>query len=296
LIVGPGDDAAVWRLGDEYLIATTDSLVEGVHFLPNRARWVDLGWKAMATNVSDVAAMGGTPLLALVTLALPPHTLTESMDELYRGIAAFTKEYGAVVAGGDVVRSPHVVITVAVMGRAEQADGEPLLLRRNTARAGDVIAVSGTLGDSAAGLRRLRAGAAPDDPLVLRHMRPAPPVEFGRAAVHAGVRCGIDVSDGLLQDIGRLCEASGVRAVIRAGDLPLSAELRDGFGRDAVELACTGGEDYELVIAGPREAIESVPEATVIGEFEDGPPRVTVGGTSGGTVKFERGGWDAFHS
>ncbi|MCH7810296.1 MAG: thiamine-monophosphate kinase, partial [Chloroflexi bacterium] len=103
LIIGPGDDAAVWRVGSEYLIATTDAMVEGVHFLPERARWEDVGWKALAANVSDIAAMGGTPLFALVTLALPPETPAETMDALYRGLGESAREYGIAIAGGDVV-------------------------------------------------------------------------------------------------------------------------------------------------------------------------------------------------
>ncbi|HEY5640103.1 MAG TPA: thiamine-phosphate kinase, partial [Dehalococcoidia bacterium] len=136
LIVGPSDDAAVWRAGSEYLIATTDAMVEGVHFLADGAHWEDIGWKALAANVSDVAAMGGTPLFALVTLALPPGTPAEAMDALYRGLAESARDSGAVIAGGDVVRAPQVSITVALIGRAAQRNGEPLLLRRSAARTG----------------------------------------------------------------------------------------------------------------------------------------------------------------
>jgi len=294
LIVGPGDDAAVWRAGSEYLIATTDAMVEDVHFLAERARWEDVGWKALAANVSDIAAMGGRPLFALVTLALPPETPAETMDALYRGLAEATAEYGVIIAGGDVVRAPQVSITVALVGRAAQRDGEPLLLRRSTARAGDVIAVTGTLGDSAAGLRRLQSGAAADDPIVLRHTRPPARIEAGPAAVEAGVRCGIDVSDGLLQDVGHVCEMSNAGAVIRAADVPLSDGLRAAFPDDALELACTGGEDYELLLVGPAAALSRVPDVTVIGEIVEGPPRTTLLGGDGSEIKFARPGWDAF--
>jgi thiamine-monophosphate kinase len=296
LIVGPGDDAAVWRAGGEFLLATTDTVVEGVHFLPNRARWQDVGWKALAANVADIAAMGGTPLFALVTLALPRDTGTEQTDALYDGLLACARQYGVVIAGGDVVRAPQVSVTVALTGRAEQRDGEPLLLLRSTARAGDVIGVTGTLGDSAGGLRRMRTGAGTEDPHVRRHMRPSPPVDVGRAAVRAGLRCGIDVSDGLMQDVGHLCEASQVRALVRAADLPLSTDLLNAYRDEALQLACTGGEDYELIVAGPRETVEGLEGVKIIGEFEAGPPRVTVLGDSGGAIKFERGGWDAFRS
>ncbi|MEX1194349.1 MAG: thiamine-phosphate kinase [Dehalococcoidia bacterium] len=297
LIVGPGDDAAVWRVGGEYLIATTDTMVEGVHFNRECSAWPDVGWKALATNVSDIAAMGGAPLFALVTLALPEDTPAEAMDSLYAGLGECARAYVVAVAGGDVARAPQVVITIAVTGRATLDDqGQPLLLRRNTAQPGDVVAVTGTLGDSAAGLRRLQEGARQRDDLVSRHLRPTPRLALGQTAVREGVRCGIDVSDGLLQDIGHICEASEVGATLRAADIPLSAQLRAAYPDDALELACTGGEDYELVLAGPREAIERVPDVTIIGEILEGPPHVHLLDENGREIKFERAGWDAFRS
>jgi thiamine-monophosphate kinase len=158
LILGIGDDAAAWWVGEQVLLATTDTLVEGVHFLPEFAPWVDVGWKALAVNVSDIAAMGGEPLFALVTLALPPGSEVAFAEELYGGLMECAREYGVTVAGGDVVRAPQVSVTVALIGRAQMREGEPLLMRRDGAKAGDVIAVTGTLGDSAAGLWRLRKG------------------------------------------------------------------------------------------------------------------------------------------
>src|SRR3990172_5808694 len=115
LIVGIGDDAAAWRAGDSVLLATTDTLVEGVHFLPNLAPWRDLGWKALAVNVSDIAAMGGQPLFALVTLALPPETDVADIDDLYAGLNDCAAEYAVTIAGGDVVRAPQFAITVALL-------------------------------------------------------------------------------------------------------------------------------------------------------------------------------------
>ncbi|MDO8612946.1 MAG: thiamine-phosphate kinase, partial [Dehalococcoidia bacterium] len=175
LIVGIGDDAAAWRLNDAVMLATTDTLVEGVHFLPGRTPWADLGWKALAVNVSDIAAMGGLPQYALVTLALPPQTAVPDVDALYDGLRECAREYGVAIAGGDVVRAPQVAITVALLGQAEvDGGGRPRLMRRDAARAGYAIAVTGTLGDSAAGLRRLKDGAPADDPLVRAHLRPRP--------------------------------------------------------------------------------------------------------------------------
>jgi thiamine-monophosphate kinase len=301
LIVGIGDDAAVWRVGAEFLIATTDTMVEDVHFRPGQAPWADVGWKAMAVNISDIAAMGGTPLFALVTLALPQGMPVDSVEIMYAGLAECAREYGITVAGGDVVRAPQTSITVALIGRAEQRDGEPLLLRRDAARAGDVIAVTGTLGDSAAGLRRLQEGAGGDDPLARRHLWPRPHLSPASMALKIGVTCAIDVSDGLLQDIGHICERSGVGATIRAQDVPLSDELKSAYPDDALRLACTGGEDYELVLVADREILDAIAPAmglaqiTVIGEIvDDVDQRVRLLDDAGHEVSFDRTGWDAF--
>ncbi|MDP2675709.1 MAG: thiamine-phosphate kinase [Dehalococcoidia bacterium] len=296
LIVGIGDDAAAWRVNDAVMLATTDTLVEGVHFLAGRTPWADLGWKALAVNVSDIAAMGGLPQYALVTLALPPQTAVPDVDALYEGLGQCAREYGATVTGGDVVRAPQVVITVAVLGRAEvDADGRPQLMRRDGARAGYAVAVTGTLGDSAAGLRRLNEGAPADDPLVRAHLRPRPPLAAARRAVAAGVPCAIDISDGLLQDLGHVCEMSGLGAVVRAAAVPVSDELRDAYPDDALALACAGGEDYELLLVAPAETLEALgPEITVIGEMVEHAerrPRLVDG--SGEEIRLPAAvGWD----
>lgn len=296
LIVGIGDDAAVWRLGDRALIATTDTMVEGVHFLP-RAPWRDVGWKALAVNVSDIAAMGGRPLFALVTIALPPQTGVAAMDDLYAGLNDCARRYGVTIAGGDIVRAPQVSVTVALLGEAQQRDGAPLLLRRGSARASDVIAVTGALGDAAAGLRRLREGAPPGDALARAHLHPEPPLTAGQQAAAAGISCGIDVSDGLLQDVGHICEMSGAGATIHAPDVPLSEQLRDAYPDDALALACSGGEDYQLVLAGSREIIERLQSSvdtrlTIIGEItpDAGSPRLV--DASGQELSLASPGWD----
>lgn len=292
LIVGIGDDAAVWRVGERAIVATTDTMVEDVHFLPGVTPWCDLGWKALAVNVSDIAAMGARPTFALVTLALPPDTPVKAVDELYDGLRECADAYGVTVAGGDVVRAPQVSITVALMGEPVMDSGQPRLLRRSAAQAGDVIAVTGTLGDAAAGLRRLRGGAAPDEPLVRAHLRPQPRVDTGLAAIEAGLTCGIDVSDGLMQDVGRICEMSGVGAVIRAADLPMSDGLRAAFPDDALRLACSGGEDYELVLVGGRERMLGL-DVTVIGEIvPQAEPIVALVSVSGEAIDFGDAGWD----
>lgn len=296
-VVGIGDDAAVWRAGETYLVATTDTLVEGVHFLSDLVPWTDLGWKALAVNVSDVAAMGAQPLFALVTLALPPTTVVAAVDALYAGLAECGRRFDVTVAGGDIVRAPSLSVTVALIGRAESRNGRPLLLRRDGARPGDVIAVTGTLGDSAAGLRRLRAGTSPADPLVQAHLRPHPPLALGRIAARNGVACGIDISDGLLLDAGHLCTMSGLTAVLRAEAVPMSAALREAYPQEALALACTEGEDYQLLLTAPQAIIEALRAQTnvpitIIGQMSQGEPRVKLLDEAGAEVRFEVAGWD----
>jgi thiamine-monophosphate kinase len=302
LIVGIGDDAAAWRVGDQVLLSTTDTLVKGVHFLPEFAPWADVGWKALAVNVSDIAAMGGEPLFALVTLALPLEAEVSFAEELYAGLTECAQEYGVAVVGGDIIRAPQVSVTIAVIGRAQMREGEPLLMRRSGAKAGDVIAVTGTLGDSAAGLWRLRKGATEDDPLVRAHLRPLPRLAEGQEAARTGTVCAIDVSDGLMQDLGHICEMSRLGAEVREESLPLSDDLRAAYPEDAIALACSGGEDYELVLAGDEETVLRVGEGisanlTVVGRMvESTAHRPRLLDRAGKELAVAVHGWDHLRS
>jgi len=298
LLVGVGDDCAVWRTGSEYLLATTDTLVEGVHFIRDAVPWADVGWKAMAVNVSDIAAMGGEPTLALVTLALPQETEVSDIDSLYEGLRECASEHGVIIAGGDVVRATEMSVTVALVGRAQMREGAPLLMRRDAAKVGDIVAVTGTLGDSAAGLIKLREGASVDDTLVSRHARPLPPLAIAQEAARLGVRCAIDVSDGLLQDIAHICEMSKVGAAIRAGDVPLSEALLAAYADDALALACNGGEDYQVVLVATAGVIQAMSdlrpgEVTTIGRITAGPAgQVRVLDRTGADITISAAGWD----
>lgn len=302
LAVGIGDDAAVWRVDSGAAVATTDTLVAGVHFLPEHTPWRDLGWKALAVNVSDVAAMGATPEFALVTLALPEDTQTEHVEELYSGLAEAAEAYGVVVAGGDVVRAEVVVITVALCGRAEVDDsGEPLVLRRNAAQAGDLVAVTGCLGGASGGLRALRESAESEAArsLIARHLRPQARAQAGLAALRAGIRCAIDVSDGLLQDLGHVCRASRVGAVVWRDKLPVDPALAQAFDEEeALPCAAAGGEDYELLLVGSQRQINKLSQAvdvpvTVIGEMVIDPRcEAKLLDESGREIKLAAAGWD----
>lgn len=303
LAAGIGDDAAVWRTEGGVTVATTDTLVAGVHFLPERTPWRDTGWKALAVNVSDVAAMGATPDFALVTLGLPADTPVAEIDELYAGLAEAGEAYGVSITGGDIVRAPTFFISVALTGYAGAgASGEPLVMRRSAALAGDLLAVSGSLGGAAGGLHALQRGCADMETLIARHARPPARLQTGLAAREAGVRCAIDVSDGLLQDLSQICRASGVGAAVRRDALPIDPALAGAFeAEEALRFAVAGGEDYELLLAGSRQAIEAAARSsdvplTIIGEIVADPEhRVTLLDASGRELAIPEG-WDHLRS
>ncbi|MBI4234476.1 MAG: thiamine-phosphate kinase [Chloroflexi bacterium] len=297
LLVGIGDDAAAWQMDATVELFTTDTLVQGVHFTVETATWRELGWKAMAVNQSDVAAMGGLPAYALITLGLPLDVLVEEVDELYRGMLEACREYGGAIIGGDIVRSPVAFITVGLTGVTDA----PLLLR-SAARAGDRVAVTGPVGGSAGGLKMLAEGRLLDQeiarPLREAHLRPRPRIAQGRILAQRGVRCAMDISDGLVDDLSKLCLASRVGARLLAPQVPVHPALRRAFPQEALELALGGGEDYELVFTAPPALMDEAlrllpPGATVIGEILPGPPgQVSVLDREGYPVPVRHGGWD----
>jgi thiamine-monophosphate kinase len=303
LLVDLGDDALVTRHAEGSLILTTDTMVEGVHFLPGRVAWEDVGWKSLASNLSDIAAMGGEPHVALVTLILSAEAEADDVLALYRGMRECAETHGVLIAGGDVVRGPAFAVTVSLSGWAfVGAGGEAKALVRGAARLGDVVAVTGTLGDSAAGLRLIQDQAPADSDaarrLIRAHTRPVPRLEAGRAAVAAGIECGMDVSDGLVQDLGHIARASGVGIRLDAARVPLSQDLTAVFPAEAIGLALTGGEDYELILVGPMARMESLlgrPDLklSLIGEVVHyDQPRVAVVDESGAEMPVGRAGWD----
>jgi thiamine-monophosphate kinase len=253
VVLGPGDDAALLRPppGEE-LVATVDAVEEGVHF-DGRFTAADVGWKALAVNLSDLAAMGARPLWALVALGVPPGTPAARLAGVARGLGACARRFGIAVAGGNVTRAPGLSLTVTVVGCAARGRA----LRREGARPGDAVLVSGTLGEAALGLE---PGAPPV--LARRQRRPQPRLALGRALTGLA-SAAIDVSDGLVQDLGHLCRASGVGASVRLAELPLSpAYRRATAGRgDPWAAALSGGEDYELCVTVPGRLVPRALEA-----------------------------------
>jgi thiamine-monophosphate kinase len=244
--LGPGDDAAV--LGPRPAeVVTVDALVEEVHFSRRTSSWEDVGHKALAVNLSDLAAMGAVPSWFLCALGLPRGLRGGQLDALAAGMARLAGVHGAQLVGGNVTRSSQLSVTITAAGTARR----PLL--RSGGRPGDVLYASGHLGDAAAGLQllqRQRAVGLAQHPLVQAQRRPAPHLAYGRlAAAHASA--AIDVSDGLLQDLGHLARASGVAARLDSEGVPVSDALLAWAGSRAaaLELALRGGEDYVLVVA-----------------------------------------------
>lgn len=268
VLVGPGDDAAVlvpWR---RPLVLTADALVEGTHFRHGWESPAALGRRAFRINVSDLAAMGARPRAALVAVEAPPALPVRMLDRLMGGLAADAHRLGAAVVGGNVAAGPHLAVTVLLLGEAG-----PRLLRRAGARPGDVLVLTGTIGGAGAAVRALEAGR--------RVARPPVPVRLDAARRLAGVAsAAIDVSDGVLQDLGHLCRASGVAAELDARRLPLAVRCRRELGDEAVRFALSAGEDYELLAAVPPRAMPRLREiacrVTRVGLVLPGPPRVYV--------------------
>lgn len=299
LAVSNGDDAAAitFPSGPVTELYTTDTMVDGVHFTAATTPWRDVGWKAIASNISDVAAMGGDPAAALITLGLPPDTLVANIQELYLGMMDICGEFGAQIIGGDMVRSSVAFITVALTG---VATGLPMV--RTVAEPGHLVAVTGPVGGSAGGLRQLLDVCANsgESALVLQHRRPYPHVAAGKALVAAGVSSAMDVSDGLADDLGKLCSASGVAATIFAYQVPAPNALKAAFPDNWLDLALYGGEDYVLLFTAPADimdaALLALPEgAAVVGEITDGDKGVvTILDESGAPTHPAGAGWDHF--
>lgn len=299
LLVGIGDDAAAWRGDDSAVLATTDAMVEGVHFRTGTPWW-ELGWKALAVNLSDIAAMGGIPGHALVNLSLPGATEVEDVAQLYRGMAELANQHKVAIVGGNITRAPVVMIAITVIGKGIKEG----LLRRSAAAPGDRIAVTGYLGSAAAGLklltRSLKAAPEAADYLKKAHLQPLPRVAEGQALLKRGVRAAIDVSDGLVADLGHVCAASKVGATVRVDKVPVHPLMKKCLGKDALGLALSGGEDYELLFTADERIIDEVKAAmgadcpvTVIGEITAGTS-VTLLDGDGKPYHINGSGWDHF--
>jgi thiamine-monophosphate kinase len=310
ILVGVGDDVAVLAIGnDQLLLATVDSQVEGVHFLRHLSTAYQLGRRALAINLSDIAAMGGQPKFALISLALPKDTEVAWVEDLYRGLRAEADRYRVSIVGGNMARSPDsICVDVTLLGQVKQ---EQLLLRTG-ARPGDRVLVTGQLGQAAAGLKLALDPALPlasteRETLLARYLTPEPRLsESAVIARSAQATAMLDVSDGLSSDVGHICDQSGVGVRIWADALPVSLAVRrmaELTGTPWWQLALAGGEDFELCFTTSPDVAEEL-SATVL--QKTGTPVTEVGEIlpveqgrrlvlpDGQEVTLEPSGWEHF--
>lgn len=299
LLIGIGDDTAAWTSKPGIELITTDVLVEDIHFRLGHASWSDLGWKSIAINISDIYAMGGRPEYALVSLALPGSHDVINVIEMYRGMIDICNQYGIALIGGNISACEKIVINITLTGTALNR-----IMTRTAAKPGDLIAVIGYPGISAAALAALKMNVSLSQRALklfnAAHLHPIPPLDSGPLLVACGVRAAIDISDGLLSDLGHICEASGVSATLYEQNLPVHPLLKRYFKQDYLKLVLTGGEDYKLLFTAGRSAIDKAakcikPAPTIIGEIASGKRgKITVRDRYGKQVKLDYRGWDHF--
>ena len=289
VIVPIGDDCAVLRLGDALWVAAADMLVSGRHF-KDWASSEDVGYKAVAANVSDVAAMGGVPRFVLASGGADD---AETTLRCMNGVLEACEEFGAYPLGGDTTGAAALTVDVSILGQLVHT---PVL--RSGARPGDLLAVTGELGASAAGLLALERGDIGPKRLIRKHLRPEPRLVAGRAAARLGAHAMIDLSDGLASDVRHVCERSGVGCRVDLDLLPIAGDTREYLhseSRDPEVLAATGGEDYELLVAVSEEVVAALASESEV-------PFTVIGEVAGEGLVFLRGGervdglsgWDHF--
>ncbi|MGH7847701.1 MAG: thiamine-phosphate kinase [Candidatus Binatia bacterium] len=301
--LGIGDDAACvkWRKGS--FLVTSDLLTEGSHFDLRWTSFYGLGYKTLAVNLSDIAAMGGKPSYFLLSLGIPAHLKSENVQEFFRGLRALSSKSGTLLVGGDTSAADRLFVSICLIGYAPYGP-----IPRSGAKVGDDLYVTGTLGDSSLGLqflktRRHQANKAGISHLVSRHRFPVARVRAGIIlARERFAKAMIDVSDGLMQDLGHICRASRVGAVVWEQTLPLSRPYRYLVGSKGATYALTGGEDYELLFCArvrARPQLERIRsrlgvKVTRIGTCVPASQGIKVIDSTGKTVALTAGGYDHF--
>ena len=302
MVAGIGDDAAaLYSSGGKLQLVTTDMLVEDVHFRTATAEPFQIGWKSLAVNISDIAAMGGEPTYAFVSLGLPRETVVEFVDELYAGMDRIAKAHSVDIVGGDTVSSPKIVINITLLGEVDEND----LVLRSGAMGNDAICVTGDLGGSAAGLAILQRSLPREG--ADKHLMPVPRICEGKALAQSGfVTAMIDISDGLASEIHHICEESNTGARLFMKHIPLSgniAPVSELTGIPPYDFALYGGEDYELLFTCPADKVELLSNRiskqcgtsfTVVGRIEKDSHSVTIETLSGEVLPLAPRGYDHF--
>lgn len=302
-----GDDAAGWFAPQGINVFTTDTMVEGVHFNLNHIDWEDLGRKALSINLSDIAAMGCHPTFSVVTLGLREDLPVNGLINVYKGILETCQTYGGLVVGGNIVKSSEFFISIAMQGRLGQHENkdsdQPHLLTRTSASPGDEIYVTGPLGCSAAGLKmmmdELQFDSNTANHLKRAHNRPTPRISEGVSLAENQIKSAIDISDGLADDLWKLCNSSNVASEIHFDQVPVDEFLRSAFPNNWIDLALNGGEDYELLFTAPpdsQERLNSILDSPpyLIGTILDGNPNLRILDAKGNVMTHKIDGWDHF--
>ena len=286
VVTGIGDDGAVLEpTPGVQQVQVIDTLVEGVHF-PVDSNAADIGYRVVAVNLSDIAAMGARPRWMTLALTMPPKS-EKWLEDFANGLFAAATEFDVVLVGGDTTSGANVVATIQMSGEVDSGNA---ILRRG-AQAGDTIYVSGTFGDAAAGLLLLRRGKR-DDSLLQRFLRPHARIELG-AQLAGCASAAIDVSDGLLGDLKKLLRSSGVGGEVHVERVPTSPRLRRYFDRsETIRLALTGGDDYELCFAASDDVVTGIDDITAIGKVTAGSELICF--RDGEIVEYDDSGYRHF--
>ena len=300
--VNVGDDAAIIRSSpSRFSVFTTDTLVERIHFDLSYFTFEEVGWKAMAANLSDIAAMGGLPKFALVTVGLPKSTRVEDVLDIYKGASKIARKHQCKIIGGDTTLVPKdLIVSIALLGEVEKRN----LVTRAGAKRGDLVCVTGTLGESLAGLESLKREGRRKRSLIRKHLKPEPRIDQARVLVRSlKVNSMIDISDGLSSELFHLTEESRLGALVREENIPISSKCLRPVSRQKsspLELALTSGEEYELLFTVDRsnrskiDRVRRKVDFSVIGEMVERRRGVELIGKSGISRALSRTGFVHF--
>jgi thiamine-monophosphate kinase len=299
LLLGIGDDTAAWKCRGKIQLATTDTLVQDVHFKLEHISWPELGYKSIAVNLSDIAAMGGIPQYALISICLPGDTDVKNIQDLYQGMLNISDKYNTAIVGGNITSAEKVTINVTIHGYCDNG-----ILTRSSARPGDKIAVTGYTGLSRAGLiiteQDMKIDPAAQAIFRKAQNQPEPRIEYGQLLAKAGVKTAIDISDGLISDLKHICNSSQVSAGIDMKSVPVHPLLKKYFKDDCISLALSGGEDYELLFTAGANVMNKVKSKLsenvfIIGAIEKGNTgTVSILDDNGENIYLQESGWDHF--